>query len=158
MLPKPVFHYLSIPESVVVDLLVIVKQLLQKINPHFHDGVPNFSPTLFLAFDDAHIISKTITTNRVQWSQFSALRRALHAIRLFPVWSLFLSTTMKLEQFVPAPTLDSSTRIVEGRLSVLTPFSALGFDLLAEVLSCNESYSLDHVSSLIYKLSLGRPL
>ena len=97
-----------------------------------------------------------ITTNGIQWSQFSALRRALCAIRLFPVWSLFLSTTGK--QFAPAPVLDYSNRIVEGRLIILTPFSALGFDLLAEMLSYNGSYALSHVSSLIYKLSLGRPL
>ena len=147
----------SIPESV-VDLLVIVKQLLQRINPDLRDIVPSLSPTLFLAFDEAHTISETITTNGVQWSQFSALRRALRAIRLFPVWSLFLSTTGKLEQFAPAPVLDDSNRIVEGRLIFLTPFSALGFDLLADVLSCDGSYPLDYVSSLIYILSLGRPL
>jgi hypothetical protein len=100
-----------------------------------------------------------ITTNGIQWSQLSALRRALRAIRLFPVWSLFLSTAGKLEQFAPAPVLDDSNRIVEGRLTILTPFSALGFDLLAEeVLSYNGSCALSHVSSLTYKLSLGRPL
>ena len=113
---------------------------------------------MFLAFDEAHVIAETITTNGIQWSQFSALRRALRAIRLFPVWSLFLSTTGKLEQFAPAPVLDDSNRIVEGRLIILTPFSALGFDLLAEVLSYNGSYALTYVSSLTYKLSLGRPL
>ena len=116
------------------------------------------SPTLLLTFDEAHAIAKMNTTNGIQWSQFSALRRALRAIRLFPVWSLFLSTTGKLEQFAPAPVLDDSNRIVEGRPIILTPFSALGFDLLAEVLSSQESYALSYVSSLTYKLSLGRPL
>jgi len=88
----------------------------------------------------------------------SSLRRALRAIRLFPVWVFFLSTTGKLEQFAPAPVLDDSNRIVEGRLSILTPFCALGFDLLANKLLCNESYSLEYVSSMEYKVSLGRPL
>jgi hypothetical protein len=106
---------------------------------------------LFLAFDEADTISTTTTTNGVEWSQFSALRQALHAIRLFPVWSLFLSTTVEL---APTPVLN---RIGENQF-VLKPFSALGFDLLAEVLSCDESYSLDHVSSLRYQVSLGRPL
>jgi hypothetical protein len=69
-----------------------------------------------------------------------------------------LSTTGKLEQFTPAPVLDDSNRIVEGLLTILTPFSALGFDLLAEVLLYHGSYSLDHVSSTEYKVSLGRPL
>jgi hypothetical protein len=99
-----------------------------------------------------------ITTNGIQWSQFSALRRALRAIRLFPIWSLFLSTTGKLEQFAPAPLLDDSNRIVEGRLSILTPYSALGFDLLADVLRYDKEHSLKYISSLEYKLSLGRPL
>jgi hypothetical protein len=145
------------PEQI-VDLRVIADQLLEKINPNIQKIVNGAPPTLFLAFDEAHTILETITTNGVQWSQFSALRRALRAIRLSPIWSLFLSTTGKLEQFAPAPVLDDSNRIVEGRLVVLTPFSALGFDLLAEVLLCHESYSLDHVSSLEYKLSLGRPM
>lgn len=113
---------------------------------------------MFLAFDEAHVIADTKTTNGIQRSQFSALRRALRAIRLFPIWSLFLSTTGKLEQFAPAPILDDSNRIVEGRLNTLTPYSAVGFDLLAKVLSYDKSYPLSDISSLEYKLSLGRPL
>lgn len=132
--------------------------MLRRIDPNINDITPDLPPTLFLTVDEAHTISETITTNGVQWSQFSALQRALRAIRLFPVWSLFLSTTGKLEQFAPAPIMDKSNRIAGGRLTILTPFSALGFDLLAEVISCDESYSLDYVSSLKYKISLGRPL
>lgn len=69
-----------------------------------------------------------------------------------------MSTTGKLEQFAAAPVLGDSNRIVEGRLVILTPFTALGFDLLAEVLLYHGSYPLDYVSSLEYKLSLGRPM
>jgi len=129
--------------------------LLRRINPNINGITPDLP---LLAVDEAHTILETIATNGVQWSQFSALRRALRAIRLFPVWSLFLFTTGKLEQFAPAPIMDKSNRVAGGRLTILTPFIALGFDLLAEVISCDESYPLDYVSSLKYKISLGRPL
>lgn len=144
---------LPIPGST-VELLAVAKDLLQTISPGYDTESP---PKLFLAFDEAHTITVPITSHGVHWSIFSSLRRALRRIRFLPIWSIFLSTAGKLYQFTPAPFLDDSNRIVEGRLTILMPFSALGFDLLAEVLSDGIA-TLDHVASLEYKLSLGRPL
>jgi len=112
----------------------IIKQLLKKINPDLKDINPLSSPTLFLAFDEAHAITEMITTHNIQWSQFSSLHQSLHATWLLPIWSLFLSTTGKLEQVAPADVLNYSNCSVQGQLTILMPFSALGFDLLTDVL------------------------
>lgn len=141
----------------VVDLLDIVKRLLQLLHPGV-DDVSGLPPALFVAFDEAHTILSTTTTGGVQWTQFSSLHWAFRVLRSYPVWSIFLSTTGKLEQFAPIPMLDDSNRIVEGSLITPTPFSTLGFDILADRLNGSMSHSLDYVSSMEYKVSLGRPL
>jgi hypothetical protein len=71
---------------------------------------------------------------------------------------VFLSTTGKLPQFTPARAKDRSDRTVAGHLHTLTPFTALGFDLLAEKVSFDGKYTLSDVASLKYRLSCGRPL
>jgi len=86
------------------------------------------------------------------------LTAGLACYTVVPRLGFFLVYDRETRAVRPAPVLDDSNRIVEGRLSILTPFCALGFDLLANKLLCNESYSLEYVSSMEYKVSLGRPL
>ena len=128
--------------------------MLQTINPNLSDD----PPTLFLTFDEAHTLSEVIKTSDIHWSKPSALRRALVALRWLPIWNIFLSTTGKFQQFVPAYSLNPSSRTSESRLATLTPFTALGFDLLVKRASVDGSSKLSDVASLKYRLSLGRPL
>jgi hypothetical protein len=64
----------------------------------------------------------------------------------------------KLPQFTPTPLMDHSNRIVEGFLHIVTPFSALGFDLLAKEVSFDDKCVLSDVASLEHRLSYVCPL
>ncbi|KAF8328923.1 uncharacterized protein EI90DRAFT_3155623 [Cantharellus anzutake] len=66
------------------------------------------------------------------------------------------SNTGKSDQFSPPPFLDPSSRIIQGELSSVKPFSALGFDRMA--MKFREGMTLNDVTKLPYRLSLGRPL
>jgi hypothetical protein len=145
-----------IPDSS-VELKTVVQNVLKVIDPDFQESVDRTDPILTLAFDEAHTIS-TSSDGSTQWTTFNSLRLALRTIRELPVWSLFLSTTGKLIQFAPPPSLDMSARIIQGKLINPTPFSALGFDHLAVKCRSDGTTTLENVVKLPYKLSLGRPL
>jgi hypothetical protein len=93
-----------------------------------------------------------------KWSKFTSFRRAFRALRSYPIWSIFLSTTGKFDQFASAPFSDMSSRIVMGVLVSAMPFSALGFDHLAEMFRGDGSMTLETVTTLQYRVSQGRPL
>jgi hypothetical protein len=114
-------------------------------------------PVLTLAFDEAHTISGDRNGDR-NGNAFFPLRRAIRQMRKLPIWSVFLSTTGKLNQSNPPPFMDPSGRMVSGELVNVTPFSALGFDALARKLRKSDSISLEHVTQREFRLSLGRPL
>ncbi|KAF8326793.1 uncharacterized protein EI90DRAFT_3069045 [Cantharellus anzutake] len=135
-----------------VELATVVRQVLEKINPGWLRA--QHTPILSLAFDEAHTLAPSNTGGG--WSAFTSMRRALRGLRSFPIWSLFLSTTGKSDQFSPPPSLDPSSRILQGELSAVNPFSALGFDHMA--MKFREGMTLDDVTELPYRLSLGRPL
>ena len=113
-----------------------------------------------LAFDEAHTMSDVIVDadTNIEWSKFTSFRRAFWALRSLPIWSIFLSTTGKFDQFASAPHSDMSSRIVMGILVSVMPFSALGFDHLAEKFRDDGSMTLETVTSLKHRVSLGRPL
>jgi hypothetical protein len=117
-------------------------------------------PSAFLAFDEAHTMMDVITdvATNIKWTKFASFRRAFRALRSFPIWSFFLSTTGKFDQFASAPGSELSSRIVMGMLVSVMPFSALGFDHLAQKFCADGSMNLEKVTSLQYRLSLGRPL
>jgi hypothetical protein len=131
----------------IVEVKAVAQHLLQIINPDLADAGASVHPTVFLAFDAAHTISEAISTSGVQWSKLSALRHALKAIRLLPIWSIFLSAKALP---VPAPFTRDGYRVSEGRLFTLMPFGALGFDLLATKFSFDGTVDIDHVASLKY--------
>ncbi|KAF8523256.1 hypothetical protein BU17DRAFT_85925 [Hysterangium stoloniferum] len=135
----------------------VLRQVLPKINPSF---LPNkeHAPILCLAFDEGHTLSQAIyeTDPSTQWTAFTSLRRALRNIRPFPIWSFFLSTTGRSDQFAPPAYRDTSNRILRGELVDVKPFSALGFDHMAR--KFDKSLTLKDVTELGFRLSLGRPL
>jgi len=116
------------------------------------------NPALILSFDEAHTLTR-IENDNVDgvWSIFSELRRALRVIHSYPCFSVFLSTTGKVQQFTPQTRNDISGRLQEGKLSLIPPFCELGFDQLAEKARSDET-TLEHVSSRDFIARLGRPL
>jgi hypothetical protein len=145
--------------------------VLKVINPAFDEHTlvedskfdknnPMNDPLLSVAADEAHTITGEYidSVTGQPWSTFNSLRRAFRRLRRLPVWSIFLSTTGKFYQFAPPSHLDKSGRILNGTLVNVTPFSALGFDHLAEKFRSDGRLTLEHVSSLRVRLSFGRPL
>jgi len=113
-------------------------------------------PIVVLVFDEAHTL-----TNQEQkdenWSNLSALQRALHALSHFPMFSLFLSTRAKMPQFTSASD-DASSKITVGALKLSEPFTDLGFDTLAKKVSFNSCWTLGFVTHDSHIVHLGRPL
>jgi hypothetical protein len=139
-----------------VELLDVAKALLDKIKSESRHPIEENAPLLSLQLDEAHAIAKTLTDpSRRPWSKFTSFRRCMRRLRTLPVWSIVLSTTGK---FFPAAHLDDSGRMFSGILVNVTPFSSVGFDQLAEKVRANGTTTLEEVTSLPYRLSLGRPL
>ncbi|KAF8523327.1 hypothetical protein BU17DRAFT_63897 [Hysterangium stoloniferum] len=141
-----------------VHLTTVSRQVLTEISPSFLPS-KGHAPILFLAFDEGHTLSQPIydTDSSTEWTPFTSLRRALRGIRPFPIWSFFLSTTGKSDQFAPPPYRDTSNRILRGELVNVKPFSALGFDHMAGKFDKSLT-TLKDVTELAFRLSLGRPL
>jgi hypothetical protein len=141
-----------------ITLKDATSKLLKWLDGTVHSKNKN-SALLTLAFDEAHSISliETDPETKQNWSRFSSLKRSLRSIRDLPVWSVFLSTAGKANQFAPSPLTDSN-RIFQGLLGEVPAFSALGFDHLAEKLSWDGSTTLERVTSRDFRVSLGRPL
>ncbi|KAH9974206.1 hypothetical protein BJV77DRAFT_1056083 [Russula vinacea] len=117
----------------------------------------HYSPALIISFDEAHSLAiDGDPTTDGPWSIFTQLRRALREIHKYPCFSIFLSTTGKIDQFMPAAKDDPSNRIQEG-LGLIPPFCELGFDQLAEKATGGVT-TLTKVSSEEFMASLGRPL
>jgi hypothetical protein len=115
-------------------------------------------PLFILAFDEAHTLTHQKTTGLTQWSNFSELQYALRALHRFPCFSLFMSTTGRISQFLPAQEEDSSRRIVSGNLILIQPFTDLGFDTLAYKISLEEEWDLVKLTHVSHMAHLGRPL
>jgi len=115
-------------------------------------------PLIILAFDEAHTLTERKSTNSIQWSIFSEMRHALRALHRFACFSLFMSTTGKISQFISAPAEDVSLRILSGNLTQIEPFTALGFDTLAHKISLLGGYDLVYLTSNQHMAHLGRPL
>lgn len=124
---------------------------------------PQPEPLIILAFDEAHTLTQVDSQNEDEGvigaqSPFSHLRRALRSIRGESFFSLFLSTTGKITQFTSARAIDPSTRVQTGELSLIPPFTALGWDHLGKDYRLNlESFNFGDIG-FQYQVRLGRPM
>jgi hypothetical protein len=122
------------------------------------DIVNDNKPVLVLSFDEAHPLAEIqYNPDMGRWSRFSELRRALRIIDLYPCFSLFLSTTGKVNQFMPQPKDNNSNRIEKGLVKVIPPFCELGFDQLAEKVFLGET-TIDEIASPKFMATLSQPL
>ena len=144
-------------ERITYDLIEELKKLICFFIEDF-DVLRDYPPVIILSFDEAHSLTvPERDTVDGSWSKFSELRRALHIVQLYPCFSVFLSTTGKVQQFTPNTPHDRSTRLQEGCVCLLPPFCELGFDQFAEK-AISGVTTIEHVSSLGFMAKLGRPL
>jgi hypothetical protein len=109
---------------------------------------------LVLGFDEASEMA--IAPPGVPWNAYSQIRRVLRALRDYPIYSAFMSTTGSVRQFHPRQYRDNSGRIQTGSLRLWPPFTLVGFDQLAKTLK--NPATLADVTKLQFVLGLGRPL
>lgn len=69
-----------------------------------------------------------------------------------------MSTTGKISQFTSAQEEDVSLRILTGELSLIQPFTDLGFDTLAHKIALDEGKDMADLAGPDYFVHFGRPL
>jgi hypothetical protein len=112
---------------------------------------------VFIAFDEAHALSKAI--NNANESCFVVLCQVLSSISSCPLYTFFLSTTGSITQFAHPRQQDPSSRISSGVLSTPRPYICLGFDQLMQDCKVFEQWkTLNDVTSLECAAHMGRPL
>jgi len=129
--------------------------------PGFH-FLKTYKPALIILFDEVHPLAKI---EDGPWSRFSELRWALQIIHSYPCFTVFLSTTGKVNQFMPQPKHNISNRVQQGLLKLFPPFCELGFDQLAckttngkTIKIISGELTLDTIASLEFMATLSRPL
>lgn len=119
---------------------------------------PAVAPLVVLAFDEAHTITERYWAAGQEWTVFNELCYALRRLHHASLFTLFLSTTGKISQFTSTAENDLSKRVVEGKLTIIQPYTDLGFDPLAERIAVDGSWNLDRFTTLSHICSQGRPL
>jgi hypothetical protein len=127
-------------------------KLMEFLLPGFN-VLNTYPPALIISFDEAHPLAKI---EEGPWSRFSELRRVLQLIHSYPCFSVFLSTTGKVNQFMPQVKKDVSNRYQTGLLKLVPPFCELGFEQLAS--KARRGMTLDTVASMEFMATLSRPL
>ena len=111
-----------------------------------------------LAFDECHRLASPQAGR--SWSALSELRHALRLIILYPVFTIFLSTSGKLRFLSPNLSMHPSSRLSRRQLSLLPPLYQCPFDLVSKEhkFSTEPIWNLAHVASTEHIAHLGRPL
>jgi hypothetical protein len=115
-------------------------------------------PLVILEFDEAHTMTERPSDPESDWTNFSELRRALRYLQTLSLFSLFLSTTGKINQFVPSPQNEFSSRIIRRLLRLFQPFTDLGFDQLSQKVSIDGRLTIDDITSDDFIAHFGRPM
>lgn len=168
LLEKPDYSFL--PAASCNELVESLKARKQHLSPTFSVQKKTSSirrqvsrkteidyPLIILAFDESHTLTNREETPSATWSNFSNLRHVLRALYRFPLFTIFLSTTGKISQFA-SPEDDPSKRILLRNLSLIQPFTDIGFDTLAKEVIIDGTWDLEHVTRDSHIVYLGRPL
>jgi len=143
------------------QLLGAARALLGVLAPNLdvRSNISKLPPMVIIAFDEAHVLTDT-KHNPLDgtWSKFSELRRGIRVLNPYPFFSLFLSTTGKIQDFTPPPHKDGSKRLERRALVLLPPFTELGFDQMVQSRISDGSATIDEVSTVEYMAMFGRPL
>ena len=119
----------------------------------------NLPPVLILAFDEAHQLTKVQGSANNPWSRFNQLRRNIRKLDHLPIFSLFISTVSEISDITPSPQQDLSMRIGNGALTLLPPFTELGFDQLLKKSPIKENtVTIEDAATVRFMCQFGRPL
>ncbi|PVF91721.1 hypothetical protein CPB86DRAFT_802611, partial [Serendipita vermifera] len=125
-------------------------------------GESREGPLLTLSWDEAHVLTNQgfeISKDPLEWTQFNEFRRVLRTCdRSGRLFSLFLSTTGKIDQFSPDLRDDPSTRIGDQKLKLPLPFINLGFDIFARHVIPTNGFKLSEAIETRQIVKFGRPL
>jgi hypothetical protein len=141
------------------DLRRTALHLLTILNPDIEVAdMKMLSPLVILAFDEAHVLSvEKHQFDTGHFSKFSELRRALRALNDLPIFSVFLSTSGKIQNITSRAESDGSGRVQKSELVLLPPFTGLGFDQMVRKIS-DGNLTIEEVSSVKFMVRFGRPL
>lgn len=95
-------------------------------------------------------------TGPTTWSNFTVLRHVLLALYCFPLFTLFLATTGKPSQFTLLDE-DASKRLIIGDLTLIQPFTDLGFDTLAKPVTLDGRWSLERITADLHIIYMACP-
>ncbi|KAK0450318.1 uncharacterized protein EV420DRAFT_1562921 [Desarmillaria tabescens] len=111
-------------------------------------------PKIYIMWDEAHYLEKGLL-RRESISGFSILE---HGKKIS--FSFFVSLSGRIAPAAPPRSVDSSTRIHEGTLESVPPFTDLGFDQLMSGRQVGRigAQTLADVTKLEYVVHMGRPL
>jgi hypothetical protein len=113
-------------------------------------------PLVVLAFDEADVFVDN-PPRQEYWNIFSELRRVLRQVQNLPIFSLFLSTAGRFDQFSPEIRTDPSARAREPNNRPLDPISEIGFDVIAYP-ALKDTIKINRVVETDWISHLGRPL
>jgi hypothetical protein len=138
-------------------------ELFRQINPEISLNLHMLeeeSPQVVLAIDEAHVLSdpSPVAGGPPAPTRFSQFQRALRTLRHLPIFTVFLSTAGKIQDFTPPPNKDPSNRIDGTQLHAPSPFTELGFDQMLGSFKDISRYSIDDVSKVGFMVKFGRPL
>jgi len=142
------------------DLLTAADRLVTAVSSQ--RNAESIGPDIVLAFDEAHVLSKK--SGNIDTSAFLGLRQALRKMQKVNIFTVFLSTTGKIRDFVTPPKDDPSGRLSgegssEPTLVLLSPFTELGFDQMArQVNNANEGSDIEEIAKPRSMAMFGRPL
>ena len=142
------------------EISKVTESLLRILNPNEDpQSLSRVPPMVILAYDEAHILSDNkYNASNDAWSIFSEFRRAHRALNKYPIFSVFLSTSGKIQDLSPPPEYDKSRRLEDRILQLLPPFTELGFDQMIQPTISEGSVTIDDVSTIKYMAMFGRPL
>ena len=128
-------------------------------SPKASQKLDSLSPVIILAFDEAHQLTEVQGNAEKSWSRFGELRRNIRKLKTLPIFFLFISTVSKISDFTPAQKQDMSARIVNETLTLLPPFTGLGFDQLLKASPIKENtINIQDAATDCVMCRFGRPL
>ncbi|TFK53301.1 hypothetical protein OE88DRAFT_1724200 [Heliocybe sulcata] len=150
----PVRELIGIPD-------VAAQELLEVVWPGSPGSPPKSftEPLVVFSLDESHALTTTQChelTER-EWSVFSEISRTLCTVKNYPIFTLFLSTRGKFQDFSLDPSLDRSSRVIMQPYSALPTITEIVFDELAQPAGAG-SFTLERVSGDEFMCHLGRPL
>ncbi|KIL63636.1 hypothetical protein M378DRAFT_662372 [Amanita muscaria Koide BX008] len=135
--------------------------LLKFLNPELEAAhIKTLPPLVVLAFDEVHVLSvEKHQFDTGYFSKFSELRRALRSLNELPIFSVFLSTSGKIQNITPRPELDGAGWVQKTNLVLLPPFTELGFDqMVGQISDDGDDLTIEKVSTIKSMVHFGRPL